>query len=101
MASARSSVTWTFSRPLHMPARRLGGWWSLRSWWVYVGTAAVALPSKYVIRWRGGHIFNPSNIGLVLCFLILGRGRAEPLDFWWGPMSPWLGIAFAVIIAGG
>jgi Na+-translocating ferredoxin:NAD+ oxidoreductase RnfD subunit len=86
---------------LRIPGMRHGDWWSLHGWWVYVGTAAVALLSKYLIRWRGGHIFNPSNIGLVLCFLTLGRGRAEPLDFWWGPMSPWLGVAFAVIIAGG
>ena len=65
-------------------ARVHGDWWSLHGWWIYVGTAAVSLLSKYVIRWRGGHIFNPSNFGLVLCFLVLGRTRAEPLDFWWG-----------------
>ena len=51
------------------------------------GTAAGALLSKYVIAWRGQHVFNPSNIGLVVCFLALGRARVEPLDFWWGPMS--------------
>ena len=73
----------------------------MRGWWIFAGTAAVSLLSKYVIKWRGGHIFNPSNFGLVLCFLILGRTRAEPLDFWWGPMSPWLGVAFAVIVTGG
>ena len=54
-----------------------------------------------MIRWRGEHIFNPSNIGLVLCFLLLGRTRAAPLDFWWGPMSVWLALALAVIVAGG
>ena len=35
--------------------------------------------SKYVIMWRGSHFFNPSNFGLVLCFLLLGAARAEPL----------------------
>jgi len=54
-----------------------------------------------VIRWRGEHVFNPSNIGLVVCFLALGRNRANPLDFWWGPMSVWLALALAVIVAGG
>ena len=56
------------------------------------------------VRDRSGaanHIFNPSNIGLVLCFLILGSSRAEPLDFWWGPMSAWLVLALVVIFAGG
>ena len=86
---------------LRVPGTVHGDWWSLRGWWIYVGTAAVSLLSKYVIRWRGEHIFNPSNIGLVLCFLLLGRTRAAPLDFWWGPMSAWLVVALAVIVAGG
>jgi Na+-translocating ferredoxin:NAD+ oxidoreductase RnfD subunit len=86
---------------LRVPGTQHGDWWSMRGWWIYAATAAVSLLSKYVIVWRGGHIFNPSNIGLVLCFLVLGRSRAEPLDFWWGPMSPWLGLAFAIIITGG
>ncbi len=86
---------------LRVPGTVHGDWWSLRGWWIFVGTSAVALLSKYVIKWRGEHIFNPSNIGLVLCFLILGRTRAAPLDFWWGPMSAWLAIALAIIVAGG
>jgi Na+-translocating ferredoxin:NAD+ oxidoreductase RnfD subunit len=86
---------------LRVPGTEHGDWWSLRGWWIFVGTAGVSLLSKHLIQWRGGHIFNPSNFGLVLCFLLLGRDRAEPLDFWWGPMSPWLGLAFAIIIAGG
>jgi len=86
---------------LRVPGTQHGDWWTLRGWWIFVGTAAVSLLSKYVIRWRGEHIFNPSNIGLVICFLALGRGRADPLDFWWGPMSWWLGVALAVIVAGG
>jgi Na+-translocating ferredoxin:NAD+ oxidoreductase RnfD subunit len=86
---------------LRVPGTVHGDWWSLRGWWIYVGTAAVSLLSKHVIRWRGEHIFNPSNIGLVLCFLLLPRTKAAPLDFWWGPMSAWLALALAVIVAGG
>ncbi len=86
---------------LRVPGTVHGDWWSLRGWWIYVGAAAVSLLSKHVIRWRGEHIFNPSNIGLVLCFLLLGRTRAAPLDFWWGPMSAWLAVALAIIVAGG
>jgi Na+-translocating ferredoxin:NAD+ oxidoreductase RnfD subunit len=78
-----------------------GEWWSTRGWWIFAATAAVSLLSKHVIRVRGGHVFNPSNIGLVLCFLILGSGRVEPLDFWWGPMSTWLALALAIIVLGG
>src|SRR5436190_1908277 len=78
-----------------------GDWWSLRGWWIYVGTAAVALLSKYVLKWRGAHVFNPSNIGLVICFVALGRNRAAPLDFWWGPTSAWLAAVLAIIVIGG
>ena len=60
---------------LRVPGTAHGDWWSLRGWWIFVGTAAVSLLSKHVIKWRGEHIFNPSNIGLVICFLALG---AEP-----------------------
>src|SRR4051812_37505471 len=72
---------------LRVPGTRHGDWWSTRGWWIFVATAAISLLSKYVITWRGGHIFNPSNIGLVLCFLVLGKTPAQPLDFLWGPMS--------------
>jgi Na+-translocating ferredoxin:NAD+ oxidoreductase RnfD subunit len=86
---------------LRVPGTAHGDWWSLRGWWIFVGTAAVSLLSKHVIRWRGEHVFNPSNIGLVICFLALGRGRAAPLDFWWGPTSVWLAVALAIIVIGG
>ncbi|MGZ4334415.1 MAG: FG-GAP-like repeat-containing protein [Gaiellaceae bacterium] len=86
---------------LRVPGMPHGAWWSLRDWWLFVAVAGGSLLSKYVIRWRGEHVFNPSNIGLVVCFLALGRGRAEPLDFWWGPMSWWMVLALAIIVAGG
>jgi hypothetical protein len=86
---------------LRVPGTEHGDWWSLNGWWVFAGTAAVSLLSKYVIRFRGRHVFNPSNFGLVLCFLVLPVTVAEPLDFWWGPMSPWLALALALIVAGG
>src|SRR5262245_55995091 len=86
---------------LRVPGTPHGDWWSLHGAWIFAATAAVSLLSKHVIRWRGRHIFNPSNFGLVLCFLVLGENRAQPLDFWWGPMSPWLALAIALIVGGG
>ena len=50
---------------------------------------------------RGRHIFNPSNFGLVLCFLLLGASRADPLALWWGPLSPSLVFALVLIVVGG
>ena len=86
---------------LRVPGTEHGDWWSLRGAWIFAATSAVALLSKYVIRFRGGHVFNPSNFGLVLCFLVLSEARAEPLDFWWGPMSPGLAVALVLIVVGG
>jgi hypothetical protein len=86
---------------LRVPGTEHGDWWSTNGWWIIAGTAAVSLLSKYVIRFRGAHVFNPSNFGLVLCFLLLGPGRADPLDFWWGPLSPALALALAIIVVGG
>ena len=33
--------------------------------------------------------------------MVLGSSRVEPLDFWWGPLTIWLAIAYAVILIGG
>jgi Na+-translocating ferredoxin:NAD+ oxidoreductase RnfD subunit len=86
---------------LRVPGTRHGDWWSTRGWWIFAGTAAVSLLSKYLLRVRGTHVFNPSNFGLVLCFVVLGSGRADPQDLWWGPWSPGLALTVAVILVGG
>ncbi len=86
---------------LRVPGTEHGDWWSLHGWWIFAGTAALALLSKHLIRFRGEHVFNPSNIGLVICFLALGSTRVDPLEFWWAPMSPFMALALIVIVAGG
>lgn len=75
--------------------------WSFDAWYLFAAVAGLALLSKYVIRYRGTHVFNPSNIGLVIAFLILGSSRVEPLDFWWSPLNAPMLLAYAVILVGG
>ncbi|MEO8273457.1 MAG: hypothetical protein ABI620_05290 [Chloroflexota bacterium] len=75
--------------------------WSTYAWFVFAGVAGLSLLSKYVIRYRGSHIFNPANIGLVVAFVALGSTRVEPLDFWWAPLNLPMIAAYAVIIVGG
>ena len=76
--------------------------WNTYAWWVFAGVAAFALLTKYVIKYRGTHVFNPSNIGLVVAFIVLGSTRIEPLDFWWAPLTnPAMLTAYVVIIGGG
>src|SRR6476620_327785 len=85
---------------LRVPGTEHGDWWSMNCWWIFAGAAAVSILSKHVITWRGSHFFNPSNFGLVLTFVLLGATRADPLAFWWGPMSPWLALALVIILVG-
>jgi hypothetical protein len=113
-------VAWTFhrSRTVVWPASAMltgsgvalilrvvgtehGDYWSWHGWYVFAAVAGISLVTKYVIKYRGSHVFNPSNVGLVAAFLILGSTWVEPLDFWWGPLDGWLILAYAIILTGG
>src|SRR2546422_8089711 len=86
---------------LRVPGTLHGQWWSTRGMWIFIGVVAVSMASKYLIRWRGRHIFNPSNLGLVLAFVALGPQYTEPQDLWWIPMGPWMIVTYAILIGGG
>ena len=36
----------------------------------------------------------------MLCFLLLGSERVDPLALWWGPMSAWMVLALGIILVG-
>jgi Na+-translocating ferredoxin:NAD+ oxidoreductase RnfD subunit len=78
-----------------------GDHWTFDAVPLYAVVAGLSLLSKYVIRYRGSHVFNPSNVGLVVTFVALGSSRVEPLDFWWAPLNPAMLVAYAVILVGG
>jgi hypothetical protein len=86
---------------LRVPTTPPGDHWSTHAWYVFAGVAAFSLSTKYFIRYRGSHVFNPSNIGLVIVFIVFGSTRVEPLDFWWAPLGSGLLLAYAVILVGG
>jgi hypothetical protein len=86
---------------LRLVGAERGDPWSWEGWAVFAGVAGLSLLSKYLIQFRGSHVFNPSNLGLVLTFLVLGSTVVEPLDFWWAPLDPWMGTAYALIVVGG
>jgi hypothetical protein len=86
---------------LRVPGTFHGQWWSTKGIWIFVGVVAVSMASKYLIRWHGRHIFNPSNLGLVLAFVALGPQYTEPQDLWWIPMGPWMIVTYAILIGGG
>ena len=79
----------------------VGDHWTTYAWETFAVVAGLSLLSKYVIKYRGSNVFNPSNIGLVVAFVLLGSSRVEPLDFWWSPPDPAMLLAYAVILGGG
>ncbi|MHB8589507.1 MAG: hypothetical protein ACYDA0_11730 [Candidatus Dormibacteraceae bacterium] len=86
---------------LRVPGTLHGQWWSLHGIDIFIGVVALGMATKYLIRWRGRHIFNPSNVALVVAFIALGPQRTEPLDLWWIPMGPWMIVTYAILIGGG
>jgi len=63
--------------------------------WLAVLAAVVAVGSKFVLRVRGKHVFNPTNLALVAMMLITGRVWASPGQ--WGSAAL---FAFALASAG-
>src|SRR5437867_8297235 len=43
-----------------------------------VATATAAIASKFALRWRRKHVFNPTNFGLVVMMLVTGQVWVSP-----------------------
>jgi Na+-transporting NADH:ubiquinone oxidoreductase subunit NqrB len=54
--------------------------------WLAAAGAAAAVGSKFILRWQGKHLFNPTNFGLVL-LLIVGGGQAWVSPGQWGSVA--------------
>jgi Na+-translocating ferredoxin:NAD+ oxidoreductase RnfD subunit len=86
---------------LRVPGMPANEPWNMSYLPLYAGVSVFALLTKYLIKYRGSHVFNPSNLGLVVTFIVLGNARVEPLDLWWVPISNvWMILAYLVIILG-
>lgn len=99
-ASAMQTAT-SIALILRVTGFEAGRWWSFEGWYYFVGIAIAGLLGKNYIRHRGRHVFNPSNVALVVAFVALGAERIEPLDFWWGPFDGAMALAYVVILVGG
>ena len=51
--------------------------------WPYALCAMISIASKYVLRFRDQHLWNPSNFGLV-AILVLAPGSVAALSIQWG-----------------
>jgi len=59
------------------------------AFWPYALCGAVSIMSKYVIRWKGRHLWNPSNFAICVMLLLTFAGAAPPgtvttLSIQWG-----------------
>ncbi len=77
-----------------------GDWWSLNGIEFFLLAGLIALLSKHLIRPQGRHLFNPSNVGIVWCLLVIGPNHVFAQYLWWGPNTLGVVLAYAVIIAG-
>jgi Na+-translocating ferredoxin:NAD+ oxidoreductase RnfD subunit len=50
--------------------------------WPYVMCSLISITSKYAIRWRGRHLWNPSNLG-VSVMLFLAQDEVAALSLQW------------------
>ena len=85
---------------LRASGTRHGDWWTLHGVHYFILAVVLSLGSKYLIRVRAGHIFNPSNVGLVGTLLVIGPVHVFPQYLWWGPIGTPLTLALIVILAG-
>jgi|JI10StandDraft_1071094.scaffolds.fasta_scaffold394863_2 Na+-transporting NADH:ubiquinone oxidoreductase subunit NqrB len=46
--------------------------------WTLALGASVAIASKFLIRWKGKHIFNPGNLGIAAAVLLTGDAWVSP-----------------------
>jgi Na+-translocating ferredoxin:NAD+ oxidoreductase RnfD subunit len=68
--------------------------------WPFALCAAISITSKYVLRWRGRHLWNPSNFG-ICALLFLAPWTVASLSVQWGnnlwPMLVIWGLGAVII----
>jgi len=85
---------------LRASGTRHGDWWSLHGIEFFLLAGAVSLLSKHLLRPGGRHRFNPSNIGIVWCLLVVGPNHVFAQYLWWGPSRIGVTLAYLVICVG-
>lgn len=60
------------------------------AFWPYALCSAIAITSKYVIRWRGRHLWNPSNFAISAMLLLVPEYVATLMIQWGNALWPLL-----------
>ncbi len=85
---------------LRASGTRHGDWWSLHGIQFFILAGLISLLSKHLLRPTGRHLFNPSNIGIVWCLLVIGPNHVFAQYLWWGPSRVGVALAYVVIALG-
>lgn len=48
------------------------------SFWVLAFAGVIAISSKFLIRYKGSHMFNPANIGIIAAIVLTGQAWVSP-----------------------
>lgn len=68
--------------------------------WPFALTAAISIASKYAIRWKGRHLWNPSNFGIAVMLLLAHEYMATLSVQWdnrlWAMVIIWILGSFIV-----
>ncbi len=56
--------------------------------WVFLLAGVLSIASKWLIRYRGKHVFNPTNFGILISILLSGCAWVSPGQ--WGSDTLWL-----------
>jgi len=65
-----------------------------------IAAGIIAVASKYLIRWRGKHIFNPANFGLIIVSLLFGAAWISPGQWGQATLFALLLLALGGIVTG-
>lgn len=65
-----------------------------------IGAGVLAIASKYLIRWKGKHIFNPANFGLVVMSLLFTSAWISPGQWGTAPVFALFLLGMGGIVTG-
>ncbi len=58
------------------------------AWWKFVFASSIAILSKYLLRFRKKHIFNPAALGIFLTIILLGASTQWTGTYLWYVIVP-------------
>ena len=68
--------------------------------WLSIAAGVLAIGSKYILRWRGKHIFNPANFGLVVLSLLFAGAWVSPGQWGTAPILALFLLGMGGIVTG-